>query len=371
MPFFKQFIPVSSKVYIFEFNTKKTGKTSHNMINFQLLNLICSFPSINRGLKLLQKYFITLSLLILMLLSGCKTSTNQKEDNISVATLRGPSAISMIRIIDSLKTLDKNDVKFEIKNEPVQVRPLLFREKADFAVLPTNMASILYNKGVNYKIAAIPVWGTLYLFGEEKVNDWQALKGKTIHLMAKGMTPDIMFRYLLTQHGMDPIKDVNLDYSYPTHIELANAIASGKAKMGVISEPLVSMVMNKNKKVNPIFSLNDEWKKKTNKEIPQTALLVKKELASENPALVNAFLSEYKKSVQWVNANPESAAKLILKHEILNNEEVAVQSIPRCNMHFKHATETKSLVDEYLKIFYNMNPETIGGKLPDEDFYYK
>jgi len=341
------------------------------MIHLQPLMYVKPFFHITGNLNHIVKKSTTLSLLVLIMLSGCKTSTNQKEDNITVATLRGPSAISMIKMIDSLKTLNKHNVKFEIKNEPVQVRPLLFREKADFAVVPTNMASILYNKGVNYKVAAIPVWGTLYLFGEEKVNDWQALKGKTIHLMAKGMTPDIMFRYLLDQHGIDPIKDVNLDYSYPTHIELANAVASGKAKMGVISEPLVSMVMNKNKKVNPIFSLNEEWKQKTNKEIPQTALLVNKELASENPALVNSFLSEYNKSVQWVNANPESAAKLIVKHKILNNEEVAVESIPRCNMYFKYVSETKSQVHEYLNIFYNMNPQTVGGKLPDEDFYYK
>ena len=341
------------------------------MINLQRLFYIYPYSHNVKELSRIQKLAITICFLILILFSSCKSSTNQQEDKITVATLRGPSAISMITMIDSLKTIDKQEMKFKIKNEPVQVRPLLFREKADFAVVPTNMASILYNKGVNYKVAAIPVWGTLYLFGAEKVNDWQALKGKTIHLMAKGMTPDIMFRYLLTQHGIDPIKDVNLDYSYPTHIELANAVASGKAKMGVISEPLVSMVMNKNKNVNPIFSLNEEWKKKTNKEIPQTALLVNKELASENPELVNSFLSEYKKSVQWVNTNPESAAKLIVKHEILNNEEIAAQSIPRCNMHFEYVSEIKTQVHEYLKIFYNMNPETVGGKLPDENFYYK
>ena len=246
------------------------------MIHLQPLMYVKPFFHITGNLNHIVKKSTTLSLLVLIMLSGCKTSTNQKEDNITVATLRGPSAISMIKMIDSLKTLNKHNVKFEIKNEPVQVRPLLFREKADFAVVPTNMASILYNKGVNYKVAAIPVWGTLYLFGEEKVNDWQALKGKTIHLMAKGMTPDIMFRYLLDQHGIDPIKDVNLDYSYPTHIELANAVASGKAKMGVISEPLVSMVMNKNKKVNPIFSLNEEWKQKTNKVIFVDALVTNK-----------------------------------------------------------------------------------------------
>ncbi len=310
-------------------------------------------------------------LLILISLSGCKNVPDKNQKKLTVATLRGPSAISMIAMIDSIKNIENHTIDFKIKNEPVQIRPMLFQEKADFAVVPTNMASILYNKGVNYKVAAIPVWGTLYLFGQEKVNNWEELKGKKIHLMAKGMTPDIMFRFLLKKHGIDPRKDVDLDYSFPTHIELANAVASGKAKLGVISEPLVSMVMAKNKKVQPLFSLNKEWKKATSKEIPQTALLVHKQLASKNPELVNAFLSEYEKSVKRVNANPKKAAGLIVKHNILNDKQVAEQSIPRCNMHFKKIQETQNLVHKYLEIFYNMNPKTIGGKLPDEEFYFK
>lgn len=310
-------------------------------------------------------------LLLIILLAGCKNTPEENSNKITVATLRGPSAISMITLIDSLKKIDNQPVEFKIKNEPVQIRPMLFQEKASFAVVPTNMAAILYNKGVNYKIAAIPVWGTLYLFGHERIDSWKDLKGKKIHLMAKGMTPDIMFRYLLKQHNIDPIKDVDLDYSFPTHIELANAVASGKAKLGVISEPLVSMVMAKNEKVQPLFSLNKEWKKATKKEIPQTALLVHKKLASQNPELINSFLSEYEKSVNWVNANPKQAASLIVKHNILNDTQVAEQSIPRCNMFFKNIRETQNQVHEYLNIFYDMNPKTVGGKLPDEAFYFK
>jgi NitT/TauT family transport system substrate-binding protein len=317
------------------------------------------------------KTIIPAFLLVLTLVSGCKNAPDKNHEKLTVATLKGPSAISMINMIDSLKTLKNYTIDFKIKNEPVQIRPMLFQEEATFAVVPTNMASILFNKGVNYKIAAIPVWGTLYLFGEQKVNSWEELKGKKIHLMAKGMTPDIMFKYLLRQHGIDPVKDVNLDYSFPTHIELANALASGKAKLGVISEPLVSMVMAKNKEVQPLFSLNKEWEKATNKEIPQTALLVHRQLASQNPEIVSAFLSEYEKSIKWVNTNPKKAANLIVKHKILKDKQVAEQSIPRCNMHFENILETKEQVHEYLKIFYNMDPKTIGGKLPDEELYFK
>ncbi len=77
--------------------------------------------------------------------------------------------------------------------------------------------------------------------------------------MARGMTPDIMFRYLAERNGLDPDKDMTLDYSFPTHIELANAIAAGIADLGVISEPMVSMVMKKNPAVHPIIDFNHEW----------------------------------------------------------------------------------------------------------------
>jgi NitT/TauT family transport system substrate-binding protein len=50
---------------------------------------------------------------------------------------------------------------------------------------------------------------------------------------------------------------------------------------------------------------------------------------------------------------------------------VALQAIPRCNMRFSYAYKINDLVSNYLEIFYRMNPDIVGGKIPDEDFYYK
>ena len=304
---------------------------------------------------------------------SCKNNPKEEsDDEVQVVTLRGPSAISMIRMIEDTGLIQGKKVEFQIKNEPLQVRPLLFQKKVDFAVVPTNMAAILYNKKVPYQMAAIPVWGTLYLFGEDtSITTWEDLKNMKIHLMAKGMTPDVMFRYLLEKNGLNPLEDVELDYSYPTHIELANAVASGKAKLGVISEPLVSMVISKNPKVSPIFSLNKEWQHTTGLEIPQTTLLVNKSFARKNPEFMEKFLEKYDNSINWVNSNHKDAAKLIVKHNILNDTKVAEESIPRCNMKLRNADEAMTLVTDYLKIFYSMNPDIIGGKVPDENFYYK
>ncbi|MBS3770266.1 MAG: ABC transporter substrate-binding protein [Bacteroidales bacterium] len=320
----------------------------------------------------MKKATITILILLIFLASCGSRTGDENTESIDIATLRGPSAISMIHMIDSLQTIQDRKVNFQIKNEPLQIRPLLFQEKVEFAVVPTNMASILYNKGVNYQLAAVPVWGTLYLFGKsEEVTSWDDLKGKKIHLMAKGMTPDVMFRYLLDKNGIDPQKDVALDYSFPTHIELANAVASGKADLGVISEPMVSMVISKNNRIKPVISLNEAWKNQTGMEIPQTALLVHKEFAENNKQEVNQFLRKYAESTRWINNHPKNGSQLIVKNNILESEQVAYQSIPRCNIKFTYAYDVREMVTDYLKIFHQMNPDIIGGKLPDEDFYYK
>ena len=278
--------------------------------------------------------------------------------------------MGMIKFIDSVSTVSGSQIKVEILNEPIQVRKMVIDGSADFAILPTTMAAILYNKGIHYKLIAIPVWGTLYLFGNDTtITEWEHLRGKRIHVMAKGMTPDVLFRYLLMQHGLNPDKDVTLDYSFPTHIDLANAVAAGQANLGVISEPLVSLVMQRNTNVKSIFDLNAEWEKVLSVPIAQTAFMVKSELATNNMEVVEKIMRSYQYSTQWVNQYPDSAANLIVKYNILPNAQVAANSILRSNLHFVRANTISTQIDSYLNIFYQMNPDIIGGKLPDENFY--
>jgi NitT/TauT family transport system substrate-binding protein len=320
---------------------------------------------------MINRLFILI--VFIFLLAGCRNPAQNKESKISykIATLKGPSAMGMIKLIDSISNAGNSDIQIDILNEPIQVRKMMLDGTADFAILPTTMAAILYNKGLDYRLIAIPVWGTLYLFGEDTtITCWEDLRNKKVNVMEKGMTPDVLFRYLLQKNGIDPDKDITLDYSFPTHIDLANAVAAGQAVLGVISEPLVSLVMHKNKNVHPIFNLNLEWNKQEGIPIAQTAFLGKEDIIKDNPRLVEQLVSAYQKSTQWVNQNPDSAATLIVKYNILPDYEVALQSIPRSNLNFVRANKIQTQIDEYLKIFYDMNPEIIGGKIPDENFIY-
>jgi len=279
--------------------------------------------------------------------------------------------MGMIKLIDSLNHVEEPGMKVKIVNEPIQVRKMMIDGQADFAVLPTTMAAIIYNKGLEYRLIAIPVWGTLFLFGKDStITRWEDLRHKKVHVMARGMTPDVLFQYLLKKNGIDPQKDITLDYSFPTHIDLANAVAAGRAELGVISEPLVSLVIQKNKQVRAVFDLNKDWEKIQGSPIAQTALLVRADIIEKDPRLVEAVLDDYERSSRWVNQNPDSAAVLIARYGILPNAEVALQAIPGSGLHFVRAREIRSQITDYLKVFYNMNPQIIGEKLPDETFYY-
>ena len=312
---------------------------------------------------------IYLIILLFLAITGCKQQTEIQKTKI--ATLKGPSAIGMVKMIDSLNNTPNSSIEITVYNEPIQVRKLMLENEVDFAILPTTMGAILYNKNVPYQLAAITVWGTLYLFGNDtSIQSWDDLRGKRIHLMAKGMTPDVLFRHLLIKNGIDPEKDIELDYSFPTHVDLANAVAAGQADLGVISEPLVSLVMQKNKELVPIFDLNKEWQKvNSNIPIAQTALLVKTNFTKSKPDKLQEILKSYKQSTNWVNQNKDKAAELIVKYDILPNIEVAKSSIPRSNLNFEEANKIENQINEYLKIFFEMNPDIVGGKIPDNNFY--
>jgi len=182
-----------------------------------------------------------------------------------------------------------------------------------------------------------------------------------------------MFRFLAEKNGLSPTEDIILDYSFPGHIELANAMITGITSMGVISEPLVSLAASRNDKIRPIISFNDEWEKLFGNNVPfaQTALLVHKQFAEENPELVEIYLQRLEESIHFVNQNSEEAASLIVKNGILPDEITAKKAIPGCNLRFTRAFENKKGIEEYFRVFYNFNPQIIGGKLPDETFYFE
>ncbi|NMC41190.1 MAG: ABC transporter substrate-binding protein [Bacteroidales bacterium] len=323
----------------------------------------------------MRRYLFIISFVIPAGLIFCACNQGKRgsgDGTFTIATLRGPSSMGMIKLIDSLGSSKNHSVKMEILDEPLIVRKMMIDGSADFAILPTTMAAITYNKGFDYRLVAVPVWGTLYLMGSDTtISEWKNLRGKRVHVMARGMTPDELFRYLLVRNGIDPGKDISLDYSFPTHIDLANAAGAGRAALAVLSEPMASIVMKNNRAVRRIFSLNEEWAKFEGMPLAETAFMAKRSVLENNRDLAEKIIASYKSSTIWVNKYPDSAAALIVRYNILPDFEAALNAIPLSNLKFERAFDVMDEVKEYLGVFYRMNPEITGGKIPDEGFFFK
>ena len=139
----------------------------------------------------------------------------KKEDGvIRVAAIKGPPAMGLVKLFadnEEGKTLNKYDTK--IVNTPDEIAALVGKGEVDIASIPSNLASVLYNKtGGKIQTASIIAFGILYIVenGGETVKSVKDLKGKTIYLNSKGSTPEVVLNYVLKGNGLEPGKDVKL-----------------------------------------------------------------------------------------------------------------------------------------------------------------
>lgn len=321
--------------------------------------------------------------LMMLLVTGCSSNQTSpspqagtpvvEEVVVNIAVITGPTALGMIKLIDEEPSLGDNvTTHYEIVLSPDILVSKLLSGEFDIAALPTNLAATLYNKGAGYQLLAMNTWGVLYIVSTDtSISSWDDLKGRTINTFGRGATPDVVLRYLLSANSIDPDKDVTIDYSIPQQTGLASAMIAGKVDTALLPEPLVTMVTTKNSDLKIVIDLQSEWEKIHGADIPmaQGSLVVRKEFAEKNPEIVAAFLTLYEESISWVNTNPEQAGVLVEKH-IGIPAKIAEKAIPRSNIRFMTAMDARQPVERYLEVLYNFSPRTVGGKMPDEGFYY-
>lgn len=326
---------------------------------------------------------ILVALFICSGLSGCqKQNTSEKTSQpagkpgitVKAAVLKGPTAISMIKMMEEKPALTgKSTVEYQVLDNPELLTSKMMSGEVDIAALPTNLAANLYNKGVAYQLAAVSSWGVMYVVTTDKsVTDWSSLKGRKISVFGKGTTPDIVFRYLLQKNGINPDKDVQLDYTLG-QVELAQSLIAGRVTLAVVPEPWVTQAVKNNPNTKVALDLQKEWEKAQGDKMAMTVtcLAVKKDLAASHPEVVDNFLKYYSESIDWVNKNPAEAGQLVEKHQIGLKAAVAGEAIPRCYLRYQSAKESKESVNRFLQVLFDFAPQSIGGKLPDDAFYYQ
>ncbi len=205
----------------------------------------------------------------------------------------------------------------------------------------------------------------------DTIKNIKDLNGETIYATGKGATPEFILNYILKKNGLDPDKDVKIEYK-AQHNDLATLVASKKAKIAVLPEPFVTLSRTKNKDLKVQLDLTKEWEKVSGEgKLTMGALVFKKDFIDKRGEDVETFINNYKKSVEFVNNNKEEASKLMEKNGIVSKAKIAEMAIPKCNIVFMDSKDSKDSLEKFYNILKENDPKSIGGKLPDEDFYYK
>ena len=320
------------------------------------------------GVKMLKCLAV---ILVTVCMAACQSRPAGDQESLQIDCLKGPSALSMLHLMDSLAKFNGKEIAWNIYSEPNQIRARLLRQETDIALIPTNLAAILYNLNLPYRLVMVPVWGTLYLCGtDHAISKLEDLKDQRVFSMGRGMNPDIIFRCLLEKSGIDPASDLSLDYSFPSHIDLANAVLAQKARLAVLSEPQLSLVKQQNPDIRIYLDLNALWEEEFGSSLPQTAVMVHQRVLDDSKDRIKALIQNMQWSVSMAIAKPEKTARLAVENQILPTEALVLEALPRCHLKPVSGDELRPAMNAYLTVFYTFNPETIGGQIPDAAFIY-
>jgi len=310
--------------------------------------------------------------------SSANTTTTsdsaREKTRVKVAVIKGPSGAGIANLMEtSAKGSALNDYEFTVVSSPEEIVNKISSGQVDIATPPTNIAATLYNNtNGNVKMLAVSTSSVLYIMENgDTIKSVADLKGKTVYSTGQGANPEYVLNYILTQNGIDPKKDVNIEFKSEND-ELATLLAAGTAKVALVPEPFVTTVKAKNPDIRVALDISKEWDTASQgkSQLLMGCVIGRREFIEKNQDAVLNFLNEYKESVEKATSDIETTASLCEKYEIIPKAAVAKQALPRCGLTFITGKDMMEKIKGYFDVLFKANPKSVGGALPDEGFYF-
>ena len=313
-----------------------------------------------------------------------KDSANNTGDKLEKLTFSGPfAAVSdpLIRIMESGALDDiAKEVTFKTWTNPDQMRALALKGDVDFIATPTNVAANLYNRGADIRLLNVSIWGVLWMVSrDDTLKTIADFKGKEIAMPFREDMPDILFAKLAEESGLDAKKDFKIRY-VANPLDAMQLLITRRVDHALLAEPAVSMALRKTKSfpvkvIAPdLFrsaDIQEEWGRLLKREtrIPQAGMAVINKKLSKH--VIQRFTEEYKKATQWCLENPDEAGKIVANRIEMLTPEAVSDSIKVSQFKDVSAVEAREELEYFYNILHRKTPALIGGKLPDDGFYYQ
>ena len=302
------------------------------------------------------------------------TEAPEEPVTVRLGALTGPTAMGMVKLLkDSDQGESRNRYEYELVGAADELTPKIIKGELDIASVPANLASVIYNKTQGkVKAIAVNVLGVLYIgeYNTQQINSVADLKGKTIYATGAGSTPEYFLRYLLTQNGLDPDKDVTLEWKSKPD-EVVGILKNEGEGVAMLPQPYATAAgVQMGEGFRLALSLSDEWAALDNGSQCTTAcILVQSQFAQEHPEAVDTFLEEFAASAAWVNEDVPEAAGYCEEYGIIK-APIAQKALPKCNIVCITGKEMKAALSGCLGVLFEQNPASVGGAMPGDDYFY-
>lgn len=298
------------------------------------------------------------------------------EDRVPIRLggLKGPTSMGLVKMLDDVENgKTKNDYQFTMAPTADELVHSILQGELDILAIPSNLGAVIYNnseKGMRMLNACM--LGAIYVLEKdtEEINTVEDLVGKTIYTVGKGSTPEYLLNFLLDKHGLLMDQDVTVEWrDDPT--EIVGLLTAGTASVCMLPQPFVTVAQGQVENLRIALDTNAEWDAVgEGSKLVTAGFIARKDFVEEHPQQTAEFLEEAAASTDWVNANVPDAAALIEKFDIVP-AAIAEASLPKCNIVCITGKEMKESAQKFFQVLFDQNPESVGGELPGDDFYYE
>ena len=288
---------------------------------------------------------------------------------VRIGSLKGPTSIGLLELMHACENGEASqEYEFTMETQADALLPKMISGDLDIALVPANVASVLYQKtqgGV--EVIDINTLGVLYMVsGDDTITSPADLAGHTIYTTGKGTTPEYVLGHILEGNGVD----AQVEYKSEA-TEVAAVLAEDPTAVGMLPQPFATVALKKNDSLSIVLDMTAEWEAlDADSALVTGVTIARRAFVEEHPQAVEAFLAEHAKSSDYAKANVSDAAEWMVAQGILENAQVAQAAIPYCNLVCLTGTEMQTKLASYLSVLFAADPASVGGALPEEDFYY-
>lgn len=321
------------------------------------------------------KNIVAITLLVAMGIVVCAGCGKKEDEKIKVAGLKGPTTMGMAKMMADDAASENPQYEFSVATTADEITPKLLRGEIDMAAIPSNLAAVLCQKSAgDIQVLSINTLGVVYIATNDKtVTSVADLAGREIFATGKGAVPEYILRYVLESNGLNPDKDVIITWkNEPTEVvsimqEKENAYEKA---IVMLPQPFLTVALENTFNYEMVVDLTMAWLEKSGGSVPVTGVLVgNKDFIKSNKKEVKDFLKKYQTTIDFANTYPDGVGEAVESFGIVN-ADISTKAIPYCKLEYIDGENMKLMLENFYAELYDMNPDSVGGALPDEKFYY-